>query len=81
MDRDPQLPRAYNRRLSDKVLIAFDQACDLGDYDGANDLLMIAETILLQRQAHPDLDRRKSVESIVGRQERLWHLKHPCSLS
>jgi hypothetical protein len=77
MDDEPKLPKVYARRLSDKVLIAFDQACDQAEFDSATELLKIAETILLQRTAHPNLDRRKSLESIVGRQERLWHLRNP----
>jgi len=76
LDQEPKLPRVYNRRLSDKILIAFDQACDQGDLEAATDLLRIAETILLQRPAHAGLDRRKSLNSIVDRQERLWHLRH-----
>src|ERR1700709_79168 len=57
LDQEPKLPRVYNRRLSDKILIAFDQACDQGDLEAATDLLRIAETILLRRPAHASLDR------------------------
>ncbi len=70
------VPR-YSRRLSDKILIAFHHACDQGDYEIAEQLLHILETMLTRRTVPPDANRRKSIESLVAAHERLWHLRHP----
>jgi hypothetical protein len=67
----------YSRRLSDKILIAFHQACDQADYDIAEQLLHILETMLKRRPTTPDGNRRRTMESLVAAHERLWHLKHP----
>ena len=39
----------YTRRLSDKILIAFHQACDQADFEVAERLLKILETIIAAR--------------------------------
>ena len=67
----------YSRRLSDKILLAFQHACDQGDYEIAEQLLHILETMLTRRTVPPDANRRKSIESLVAAHERLWHLRHP----
>ena len=67
----------YSRRLSDKILIAFHQACDQGDYDVAEQLLRILEQMLQRRPATSDTNRRRSMESLVAAHERLWFLRHP----
>ncbi len=67
----------YSRRLSDKILIAFHHACDQNDYEIAEQLLHILETMLTRRTVPPDANRRKSIESLVAAHERLWHLRHP----
>jgi hypothetical protein len=67
----------YSRRLSDKILLAFHHACDQGDYEVAQQLLQILETMLTRRTVAPDANRRKSIESLVAAHERLWHLRHP----
>jgi len=67
----------YSRRLSDKILIAFHQACDQSDYDIAEQLLHILEQMLKRRPSTPDGNRRRTMESLVAAHERLWHLKHP----
>jgi hypothetical protein len=67
----------YSRRLSDKILLAFHHACDQGDYEIAEQLLHILETMLIRRTVQPDTNRRKSIESLVAAHERLWHLRHP----
>ena len=64
----------YSRRLSDKILIAFHQACDQTDYDVANELLKILETLLKRPDPYR---RRRSKDSLVAAHERLWHLRHP----
>jgi hypothetical protein len=67
----------YTRRLSDKILIAFHQACDQGDYEIAEELLRILEQILTRRPVATDSNRRKNLESLVAAHERLWLLRHP----
>ena len=51
----------HTRRLSDKILIAFHQACDLEDFEVAERLLKVVETVL----AVPE--RRPSTESGVSK--------------
>ncbi len=66
----------YSRRLSDKVLIAFHHACDQADFEIADALLRLLETMLTRRPILPDGSRRRSMESLVAAHERLWHLRH-----
>jgi hypothetical protein len=66
----------YSRRLSDKILIAFHHACDQADFEVAEQLLRILETMLTRRPYTPDGNRRRSIESLVAAHERLWHLRH-----
>ncbi len=66
----------YSRRLSDKILIAFHHACDQADFEVAEQLLHILETMLNRRPQHPDGNRRRTIESLVAAHERLWHLRH-----
>jgi hypothetical protein len=47
------------------------------DYEIAERLLHILETMLTRRTVPPDANRRKSIESLVAAHERLWHLRHP----
>jgi len=67
----------YTRRLSDKILIAFHHACDQNDFEIAEQLLRILETMITRRPAAPDQNRRKNMESLVAAHERLWLLRHP----
>jgi hypothetical protein len=64
----------YSRRLSDKILIAFHQACDQGDFDVAAELLEILDT-MLKRPSYEG-NRRRSEDGLVAAHERLWHLRH-----
>jgi len=70
------LPRR-TRRLSDKVLVAFHQACDTSDLEMAARLLSILETILARRSVEVDRNHRRSIEDLVAAHERMWHLRHP----
>jgi hypothetical protein len=70
-------PPRQGRRLSDKVLIAFHHACDIGDFETADDLLRILGRIIAQQVSPPEANRRRSLESLVAAHERLWHLRHP----
>ena len=67
----------YSRRLSDKILIAFHQACDQADFEIAQQLLHSLELMLQRRPLVPDSNRRRTMESLVAAHERLWHLRHP----
>lgn len=73
--RPPQT--RYTRRLSDKILIAFHQACDQGDLEVAEQLLKILEMMVMRRPTAPETNRRKNIESLVAAHERLWLLRHP----
>jgi hypothetical protein len=74
-DDGAKAPR-YSRRLSDKILIAFHQACDQSDLEVAEQLLHVLEAMLSRRPVLPDGNRRRSIESLVAAHERLWHLRH-----
>jgi len=65
----------YTRRLSDKVLIAFHMACDLDDYEVAEELLKTLE-YLFARTVVGDR-RRQEMETLVAAHERLWYLRRP----
>ncbi|MBV8522782.1 MAG: hypothetical protein JOY71_11795 [Acetobacteraceae bacterium] len=70
-------PQRSSRRLSDKILVAFHQACDQGDYEVASRLLEVLELMLSRRPTTLDSTRRRSMESLVAAHERLWQLRHP----
>lgn len=70
------VPR-QGRRLSDKILVAFHQACDQGDFEVAEHLLRVLEMMLTRRPVSPDINRRRNIETLVAAHERLWHLRHP----
>jgi hypothetical protein len=67
----------YSRRLSDKILISFHQACDQADFEIAELLLQCLELLIKRRPATPDANRRRNMESLVAAHERLWYLRHP----
>ncbi len=68
--------RLFHRRLSDKLLIAFDQACAIGELTVAHELLCSLEGLFNRPNRHADQDRRKNLESLVDAHERLWTLRH-----
>ena len=70
------VPR-HSRRLSDKVLVAFHHACDVMDFEVAEQLLSILELMTTRRPRPEDGNRRRSIEGLVAAHERLWHLRHP----
>jgi hypothetical protein len=63
------------RRLTDKVLTAFHQACDQSDLEVAEQLLDVLE-MMVRRPPPPD-GKRRNMESLVAAHERLWLLRHP----
>lgn len=68
--------RLFYRRLSDKLLIAFDQACAIGELTVAQELLCSLEGLFSRPNQHADQDRRKNYESLVEAHERLWTLRN-----
>ena len=72
----PLVPR-HSRRLFDKVLLAFHHACDVADYEVAEQLLRILEAMATRRPQPEDGNRRRTIEGLVAAHERLWHLRHP----
>jgi hypothetical protein len=70
------MPR-YTRRLLDKVLIAFHQACDQSDLEVAGRLLPIIEFMLTPQRLGSGDNRRRSLEGLVAAHERFWTLRHP----
>lgn len=66
--------RRYNRRLGDKIVAAFDHACDDGDLTTAAELLSILETHVLREVPRPDR-REIVVAPLLNLHQRLWALK------
>lgn len=76
-DTLPAATPRYSRRLSDKILIAFHHSCDQADFEVADQLLHVLEMMLRRRVVGPDINRRRSMDSLVAAHERLWYLRHP----
>ena len=66
------------RRLIDKIMVPFHSACDQGDLEVAEQLLRVAEMVVLRPEpaASPVKDRRKNRDNLVAAHERLWELRH-----
>jgi hypothetical protein len=75
--RDTGATQRYSRRLSDKILISFHQACDQNDFEVARQLLSVFEYMLARRDVAPEANRRRNLDSLVAAHERLWHLRNP----
>jgi hypothetical protein len=71
----PKLRHA--RRLSDKILIAFHQACDQRDIEVAGQLLGVLEFMTKRIPNLPNGEKRRAQEYLVAAQERLWQIRHP----
>jgi hypothetical protein len=76
-DTDPAARPHSHRRLSDWVLIAFHFACDRGDLEVAEQLIVILEH--MQRRPPPvgRPERRINSRPLIAAHERLWSLRHP----
>ena len=72
----PSTPR-HTRRLSDKLFVAFHQACDTVDLDVAEQILGILEKMMSKHHTANEGNRRRNMENLVAAFERLWHLRHP----
>lgn len=62
----------FGRRLSDKVMVAFLQACDQHDVDVACGLMAVLEHMWL-RDLNEPWGRRSNVNWLVPARERLLH--------
>lgn len=67
----------HTRRLSDKLFVAFHQACDTAELDVAEQLLGILEKMMTKRSTNIEGNRRRNMEGLVAAFERLWNLRHP----
>ena len=63
-----------NRRLSGKILAAFDHACEDGELITASELLETLALVVLRTPPVPDR-RETAVAPLVASHERLWRLK------
>lgn len=61
-------------RLSDRILDAFNMACDQGDREVARELFRVLEIVLTRRAGQADLDRRQDVSDIRAASLRLESL-------
>ncbi len=64
----------YSRRLSDKIQVAFEHACDEGELEVAAELLATLEVVLLRVPPRPER-REATVAPLLACHERLWHLR------
>ena len=71
----PNVP--YTRRLSDKILMAFHQACDQRDLEVATWLVYVLEGLFNQQTTEATGNRRRDNDCLVAAYERLWNLRHP----
>jgi hypothetical protein len=69
--------RRYPRRLADRVLTAFHQACDQRDLEVAEQLLAVLAMVIVGRRHQPTAADWHDDESLVAAYERLWDLRHP----
>ena len=65
------------RRLSDKVLAAFNQACDRGYIDIAEMLLRCLELALTREGGANSDDKRTELGAVIDAYSRLLALKNP----
>lgn len=75
--REPSTAPRHTRRLSDKILVAFHHACDVADYEVAENLLRILEIMVTKRPMPDGSNRRRNMDSLIAAHERLWQLRHP----
>jgi hypothetical protein len=65
----------YARRLSDKILFAFNQACDQGYHDVAEILLRALELALTRQGGPGKVDHRQNLQAVTDAYARLQALK------
>ncbi|MBI3452962.1 MAG: hypothetical protein HY057_09115 [Rhodospirillales bacterium] len=65
----------YTRRLSDKILLAFNQACDTREFEVAEHLLRALEIALTKQGGKGKSDKRGELGPVVEAYERLETLR------
>ena len=65
----------YTRRLSDKILFAFNQACDQKFYDVAEQLIRALELALTRQGGRGNVDHRENMQPVTDAYARLQALK------
>jgi hypothetical protein len=70
---------ASGRRLSDKILAAFDQACDRGELDVAALLVKALETTLTRTGGKGNVDQRQELGPVIEAYAKLQRLRGPAS--
>lgn len=65
----------YDRRLSDKLLVAFDQACDQKSLEVADLLLRALEIILTREGGGKTVDKRQDLGPVISAYARLKELQ------
>jgi hypothetical protein len=65
----------YTRRLSDKILFAFNQACDQGYFDVAEVLIRALELALTRQGGFGNTDHRQNMQAVTDAYSRLQTLK------
>jgi hypothetical protein len=79
-DEQPPAPieaQRQKRRLSDKILSAFHQACDHEDIVVAWELLYLLDATAMQWTGDAIGQQRRRRDTLVAAHERLWVLRHP----
>jgi hypothetical protein len=71
----PTGAQPFGRRLTDKLLVAFSQACGQHALDIAEEILGIAEMALAVHLPIGEAGRRRQMECLVASYERLWLLR------
>ena len=74
----PKLPPTarYRKRLTDKILVAFHQACDQGDDEIASELIRVPDFMVMRDLPFPAGEGRRIQQGLVAAHERLWELGH-----
>ena len=65
----------WGRRLSDKIIDAFEMACDKGDVEVAEGLYHILEMVLTRQGGAGVSDQRQNMEFIAQTSDRLAALR------
>jgi hypothetical protein len=72
-----QRPPRYTRRLSDRVALAFHQACDQSDVAVAKCLLEVLDFMMQRPPRVSEPGDRRAKENLVAAHERLWLIQNP----
>ena len=71
MDSSTPTVKWYDRRLSDKLMLAFDQACDAGLEKSAQILLGLLEEQIFRENTFPGRERRSTTDYVAYAQKRI----------